>query len=107
MSPNEIAGACLALISIFLPGLLLITGILPFWAHLRTKNFVRSALAGVNASVVGVLGAALYRPVWISTILRPLDLVIALAAFLLLVQWRIHPWKIVLLTAVVSEFLLR
>lgn len=107
MSPNGISGACLALVSIFLPGLLLVTGVLPFWAGLRERQLVRAALAGVNASVVGVLGAALYKPVWVSTILRPLDLVIALAAFLLLVQWRVHPWKVVLFTAAISAFLLR
>jgi len=107
MSPNGIPGACLALASIFLPGLLLVAGILPFWASLRERQLVRGALAGVNASVVGVLGAALYKPVWLSTVLRPLDLVIAVAAFLLLVQWRVHPWKVVLLTAAISAFLLR
>jgi len=105
--PNGIEGACLALFSIFLPGLLLVSGILPFWAHLRRRNLARAAIAGVNASVVGVLGAALYKPVWISAILRPVDLVIALIAFLLLVQWRVHPWKVVLATAAVSVLLLR
>lgn len=105
VAPNGIAGACLALVSIFLPGLLLVTGILPFWAGLREKGLVRRAIAGVNASVVGVLGAALYRPVWTSAILRPLDLVIALAAFLLLVHWRVHPWKVVLATAAASAVL--
>ncbi len=104
--PNGIAGACFALVSIFLPGLLLVTGILPFWARLRERHLVRAALAGVNASMVGVLGAALYKPVWVSTIRRPLDLVLTLAAFLLLVQWRLHPWKVVLLTAAASAFLL-
>ena len=106
VSPNGIAGACLALASIFLPGLLLVAGILPFWAQLRERTWVRAALAGVNASVVGVLGAALYRPVWVSTILHPLDLIIALAAFVLLAQWQVHPWKVVVLTAAVSALLL-
>jgi len=105
-SPNGIAGACLALASMFLPGLMLVAGILPFWAQLRERHLVRAALAGVNASVVGVLGAALYKPVWVSTILRPLDFVIALAAFVLLVQWRVHPWKVVVSTAAVSAILL-
>ncbi|HXX45106.1 MAG TPA: chromate efflux transporter [Candidatus Acidoferrales bacterium] len=106
-SPNGTAGGCLALASIFLPGLMLVAGILPFWAQLRERRVVRAALAGVNASVVGVLGAALYKPVWVSTILRPLDFVIALAAFVLLVQWRVHPWKVVVLTAAVSAIFLR
>jgi len=107
VAPNGMEGACLALLSIFLPGLLLVSGILPFWAHLRGRNLVRAAIAGVNASVVGVLGAALYRPVWISAILRPVDLVIALIAFLLLVHWRVHPWKVVVATAAVSVLWLR
>jgi len=105
VAPNGIAGACLAVVSIFLPGLLLVAGILPFWAYLREKGQLRAAIAGVNASVVGLLGAALYRPVWISAILRPLDLVIALAAFLLLAHWRVHPWKVVLATAAASAVL--
>jgi chromate transporter len=107
VTPHGIAGACLALVSIFLPGLLALAGILPFWARSRETAIVRRALAGVNASVVGVLGAALYKPVWVSTILHPLDLVAALTAFLLLVAWRVHPWKVVLLTAAASAFLFR
>ncbi len=38
---------------------------------------MRGALNGVNAAVVGILGAALYQPIWTSTILRPLDAAIA------------------------------
>jgi chromate transporter len=93
------AGASIALAAIFLPGLLLIAGILPFWASIRDKRLVRALLTGVNASVVGVLGAALYSPVWTSTVRRPSDLAIALAAFLLLVKWRLAPWLVVLFTA--------
>jgi chromate transporter len=107
VGPAGIIGACLALLSIFLPGLLLVSGILPFWARLRETEMVRAAITGVNASVVGVLGAALYRPVWTSTIERPLDLVLALTAFLLLMHWRLHPWKVVLITAAASALLSR
>jgi chromate transporter len=57
--------------------------------------------------VVGVLGAALYRPVWTSTIQRPLDFVIGLTAFVLLMHWRLHAWKVVLITTAASALLSR
>ena len=66
-------GAAVAVIAIFLPGLLLVYGALPFWDRLRVKGQARGALDGVNAAVVGILGAALYQPVWTSAVLRPLD----------------------------------
>src|SRR5271166_378529 len=81
VGPGGVAGALIALIAIFLPGMLLVYGILPFWDRLRTKPSVRGALNGVNAAVVGILGAALYEPIWTSTILRPMDAALALVAF--------------------------
>jgi chromate transporter len=84
-----------ALVALFLPGLLLVTAILPFWSTLRTQSFVQSALRGVNASVVGVLIAALYQPVWISTVHSSADFWIALAAFAALTKWHLAPWIIV------------
>jgi chromate transporter len=60
---------------------------------------VQSALKGVNAAVVGLLLAALYNPVWVSTIRAPEDFALGLVAFLLLVFWRVQPWIVVLLGA--------
>ena len=48
--------------------ILLLIGALPFWDALRRRPQVQAALLGVNAAVVGLLLAALYRPVWISAI---------------------------------------
>jgi chromate transporter len=96
--PNGAAGALLCLVAIFLPSLLLVLATLPHWHALRSKLAVRNALAGVNAAVVGLLLAALYQPVWVSAILGPRDLALALAAFLLLVAWRVRPWLVVLLS---------
>jgi chromate transporter len=96
--PNGWVGALLCLIAIFLPSLLLVLATLPHWHVLRRKQAARNALAGVNAAVVGLLLAALYQPIWTSAILRPGDLAVALAAFLLLVGWRVSPWIVVLLT---------
>jgi len=97
--PNGWVGALLCLAAIFLPSLLLVLAALPHWQVLRQKQAARNALAGVNASVVGLLLAALYQPVWTSAILAPADLALALIAFLLLVVWRFSPWIIVILTA--------
>jgi chromate transport protein ChrA len=55
-------GALLALLGISLPGLLLVAGVLPFWDRLGTKAGVQAAVQGVNATVVGILAAALYNP---------------------------------------------
>ena len=103
--PNGWIGALLCLVAIFLPSLLLVLAALPHWQVLRQKQAARNALAGVNASVVGLLLAALYQPVWTSAILAPADLALALVAFLLLVVWRISPWIIVILTALVGAML--
>jgi chromate transporter len=77
-------GATVCLLAIFLPGLLLVSAALPFWQALAARNDAARVLAGVNAAVVGLLAAALYDPVWISAVHRPLDAAIALSAFALL-----------------------
>lgn len=97
VAPNGWAGAWLCLVAIFLPSFLLVLAALPHWETLRRKRSVRSMLAGVNASVVGLLLAALYQPVWTSAIRMPYDLALALVSFLLLVVWRVSPWIIVVL----------
>ena len=56
-------------------------------------------MRGVNAAVVGILGAALYDPVWTSSVQRPLDFGIALAGFVLLTAWRAPPLVVVVLSA--------
>jgi chromate transporter len=98
--PNGILGAAIALVSIFLPAFLLIIGSLHVWSAVRARPVLQSTLRGVNAAVVGLLLAALYNPVWTSTVRRPLDLALALAAFGLLVLWRLPPWLVVGITAV-------
>ncbi|MCO5144922.1 MAG: chromate efflux transporter [Aquamicrobium sp.] len=98
-APNGIAGAALALVAIFLPGLLLLTGALPFWSALRARPRIRAPMAGVNAAVVGILGAALYDPVWTAAIRRPEDFALALVCFAALTVWKSPPWIVVLIAA--------
>jgi chromate transporter len=98
-APNGLAGAAIALVAIFLPGLLLVYGMLPFWDSLRLRPAAQAAMRGANAAVVGILGAALYSPVWTSAVLSPRDFVLALGGFLLLTVWRAPPLVVVLLLA--------
>jgi chromate transporter len=97
--PNGLVGAAIALAGVFLPGLLLVVGALPFWDALRRRPLAQAAMRGANAAVVGILGAALYHPVWTSAILGPRDFALALVGFVLLAVWQAPPWLVVVLTA--------
>jgi chromate transporter len=85
-----------ALVFIFLPGLLIALAGLPVWLWLGHHPAARAALAGINAAVVGVLGAALYNPIWLSAVGNGRDVAIALTGFLLLERWRVPPLAIVI-----------
>ncbi len=102
--PGGAAGAALALIAIFAPGLLISMGALPFWHGVRTRPKARAAMAGVNAAVVGLLASALFDPVWTSAVLTPVDFAIAATGFAALVVWRWPPLPVVALTAVAGVF---
>ncbi|HXV21851.1 MAG TPA: chromate efflux transporter [Desulfuromonadales bacterium] len=95
ITPNGWTGGLLCLLAIFLPSFLLVVGVLPFWEALRKNRQVRLALLGVNASVVGLLLAAFYDPVWSSGILSAGDFILALTAFGLLTLWKTPPWLVV------------
>jgi chromate transporter len=89
-------GAALGLAGIFLPGILLLIGMLPFWKACQMNTGVQAAMHGVKAAVVGLLGAALYRPIGISALLTRWDFAIALTLLFLLIRWRVSPLVIVL-----------
>jgi len=93
------AGALLCLVAIFLPAFLLIVGVLPFWERLRRNRSVAAAFNGVNAVVVGILLAALYDPIWTSTIHTRWDFALAAAAFAALTFWKVRPYVVVVTTA--------
>ena len=84
-----LVGAAVALLSIFLPGFLLIAGVLPLWRSIAGRPGAASAIAGVNAAVVGVLAAALYDPIWTSAVRAPVDVAIALVGFALFLTGRV------------------
>jgi chromate transporter len=98
-SPRGLAGAALGLIGIFLPGILILMGTLPFWESFRKRAWAQATMRGVNASVVGLLGAALYSPVWTSSVKTPGDFGIVLVGFVLLIVWRAPPLIVVVISA--------
>ena len=98
-TPSGPVGAALATVAIFLPSFLLVGAALPLWGKLRAFTSMRRAMAGINASVVGILLAALYDPVWISAVHGASDFALAAFALLLLTWWRMPSWAVVILTA--------
>ena len=97
--PAGLAGGLVALLAIFLPGLLLLFAALPFWRALRRERRAQSAMAGINAAVVGLLAAALYNPVFVSAVSGARDFAVAAAAFAALVAWRAPPLLVAVLAA--------
>src|SRR6516225_5551917 len=98
-SPHGLTGAMLGLIGIFLPGVLILMGTLPFWETFRKRVGAQAVMRGVNAAVVGLLGAALYNSVWTSSVKTPGDFAIALVGFVLLTVWRVPPLVVVIVSA--------
>ncbi len=94
--------AALALLAIFLPGLLLSVAGLALWARLAHISTARAALAGINAAVVGLLGAALYNPVWTTAVHSALDLALTAVGFALL-QWSRAPAILVVALCVAAS----
>ena len=77
-------GALIATAGIFLPGFLLVLAFQKNWNDLAQHPRVSGLIGGINASVVGLLAATLYTPIFVSSVLVPLDMVIAALGFLLL-----------------------
>ena len=96
---HRAAGALLGLTGIFLPGMLILLGTLPFWDQFRVQPDAQAVMHGVNAAVVGLLGAALYNPIWTSSVKTMGDIGAALIGFVLLTVWRAPPILIVILGA--------
>jgi chromate transporter len=94
--------AAVCLIAVFLPSFLLVVGALPFWQGLRRRAAAQAALKGVNAAVVGLLLAAFYDPVFTAGVSSRADFALAAAAFLLLYEWQMPPWLVVILSALAA-----
>ena len=99
---NWALGATIATVAIFLPAALLVLGAMPFWERIRRMPRAGAALAGANAAVVGILGAALYTPVFTAGITGVATLSIAVVCFAALTSWKVPPWAVVIGAALVG-----
>ena len=99
---NWVLGATIATIAIFLPAALLVLGAMPFWERLRQMPRAGAALAGANAAVVGILGAALYTPVFTAGVTGVITLSIAVVCYAALTSWKVPPWAVVIGAALVG-----
>jgi len=103
---SGVFGALVALVSIFLPSFLLVYSVLPFWHSLRVKPRIRAALTGINASVVGILFAALYQPVFVNGVSETNDFIGVIIAFGALMYWKLPPWSVVIAGGAIGSILL-
>ncbi|WP_059170654.1 chromate efflux transporter [Bacillus sp. FJAT-27445] len=99
-------GAIIATTAIFLPGFLLLAAVLPFWEKIRSKPSIQSAVAGMNAGVVGLLGAAFYDPILTSSITSRIDIALFTLFFGMLAFWKIPPFILVVIGAGAGYFFL-
>ena len=103
--PGGLGGALIALIAIFLPGLLLAAGILPFWHTLKQNAAIAAAVLGLNAAVVGLLAYALLNLIVSGTIDNIFDLAIVTLAYLALTLRQTPPLTVVAACALAALIL--
>ena len=94
-----------ALVAVFVPGMLLLIAVLPVWERIRRNAHARAALAGANAAVVGILAAAFVDPILREGIVSPATAVIAVVVFAGLFLRRVPVWALVLLAAAAGAIL--
>ncbi len=97
------AASLIALLAVFLPGLLLAAGVIPLWSSIRSRAWVGRLAAGASGAVVGVLAAALYRPVFVSAVLTPFDAMIAIAGLAALLL-RAPVWLVVVSVSLLGAY---
>ena len=89
----------ICLFFIFLPSFLLVIGTLPIWEELRKITLVISSLKAINASVIGLLIAAWYDPIILSSLKSNKDIFLIATAFVILFFTKIPQWLVVFILA--------
>lgn len=102
---HGVLGGLIGIIGIFLPGMLLLYGCLPFWDSLRGNAVIKRALIGLNAAVVGTLLSAFYNPIWRNAIFNPIDFALFSILFAMLYFWKLPPWIVVITGAIAGFFI--
>ncbi len=97
--------AVLATFAIFLPGLLLALGALPFWAAIRHTPAAGGAVAGASGAVVGLLAGTLINPLLTESVTDWRTALLAASLFAA-TRWASPPvWLLVAATLVASLLL--
>lgn len=99
-------GAVVAVLAVFLPGFLLVIGVMPFWNLFRRSARLQRVMSGMNAAVVGILFAALYDPIWKSSVTSPIEFIMAAGLFVLLMVFKTPPWVVVVMGAAAGQLVL-
>ncbi|WP_422489598.1 chromate efflux transporter [Endozoicomonas sp. ALE010] len=98
---TPVLGAIAATLAIFLPGFLLVIGVLPAWQALAARARIAGAIAGINAAVVGLLLSALYSPVFTSAVHSAMAMALVLIGCFLLRALKISVfWLVVIFIGV-------
>ncbi len=95
-------GGVTAVLFIFLPGALLVLGVLPLWERLQYHHGVRRAVQGVNAAVIGILASTLIHPIASSSLTSISAALLALFGFLCLQWLKLSITTVVLLFVVIG-----
>ena len=90
----------LCLFFIFLPSFLLVIGILPIWQELKEMDIIIRAFKGVNASVIGLLVAAFYDPIILSSLRGLEDIVLIIISFVVLFFTKVPQWLAVFILSI-------
>ena len=93
---GKLASGILCLLMIFLPSFLLVLGVMPYWSFFRSLNYIRNCLIGVNACVVGLLIAAFYNPIIISSLNEKNDYILVLLGGVIIFVFKLPQWLSVL-----------
>lgn len=104
---SPICSGLVALMAIFLPGMLAMAAALSFWSSVREVRLFHKALAGINASVVGVLAAVFLRPVCSTALVSALDGLIAAGCLAMLALGKAPPFAVVLTATLASVLIMR
>lgn len=94
-----IPGGLFATFAIFLPAFLLIIGMLPFWQEVMKNEKLGTAVAGINAAVVGILVSTWITPIVTTSVVGWIEAVIAVVLFIMIAVMKLPPWTVVLVGA--------
>ena len=94
-----IPGGLFATFAIFLPAFLLIIGMLPFWQEVMKNEKLGTAVAGINAAVVGILVSTWITPIVTTSVVGWIEAGIAVVLFIMIAALKLPPWTVVVVGA--------